>query len=36
MKAQVRNNYIESSGYGVVKKGDNLQNLHIKKYFKDW
>ena len=31
MKAQVRNNYIQSSGYGVVKKGDDLQNLHIEK-----
>ena len=31
MKAQVRNNYIQSSGYGVVKKGDDLKNLHIEK-----
>jgi FkbM family methyltransferase len=31
MKAQVRNNYIQSSGYGVVKRGDNLKDLHIEK-----
>lgn len=29
MKAKIRDGYIQSSGYGVVKKEDNLKNLHI-------
>jgi FkbM family methyltransferase len=31
MKAKIRDDYIQSSGYGVVKKEDNLKNLHIEK-----
>jgi FkbM family methyltransferase len=30
MKAKIRDGYIQSSGYGVVKKEDNLKNLHIE------
>lgn len=30
MKAKVRDGYIQSSGYGVVKKNDNLKNLHTE------
>ena len=30
MKAKIRDSYIQSSGYGVVKKSDNLKNLHIE------
>jgi FkbM family methyltransferase len=30
MKAQIRDGYIQSSGYGVVKKEDNLKNLHTE------
>jgi len=30
MKAKIRDDYIQSSGYGVVKKEDNLKNLHIE------
>ena len=29
MKAKIRDGYIQSSGYGVIKKEDNLKNLHI-------
>ena len=31
MRAKIRDGYIQSSGYGVVKKEDNLKNLHIEK-----
>jgi FkbM family methyltransferase len=31
MKAQIRNNYIQSGGYGVVRVGENLDNLHVEK-----
>ena len=31
MRAKTRDGYIQSSGYGVVKKEDNLKNLHIEK-----
>ena len=30
MKAKIRDGYIQSSGYGVVKKEDNLKNLHLE------
>ena len=30
MKAKIRDDYIQSSGYGVVKKEDNLKNLHTE------
>lgn len=31
MKAQIRNNYIQSGGFGVTKIGDNLNDLHTEK-----
>ena len=31
MRAKIRDGYIQSSGYGVVKQEDNLKNLHIEK-----
>ena len=31
MKAKVRDGFIQSSGFGVVKKKDNLKNLYIEK-----
>ena len=30
MRAQIRDGYIQSGGYGIVKKEDNLKNLHIE------
>ena len=30
MKAKIRDGYIQSSGYGVVKEENNLKNLHIE------
>ena len=30
MRAKIRDGYIQSSGYGVVKKEDNLKNLHTE------
>jgi len=30
MKAKIRDDYIQSSGYGVVKEENNLKNLHIE------
>ena len=33
MKAKVRDGYVQSSGYGVVKKEDNLKNLHTESHF---
>ena len=30
MRAKIRDDYIQSSGYGVVKKEDNLKNLHVE------
>ena len=31
MKAQIRNNYIQSGGYGIVRVCENLDNLHVEK-----
>ena len=31
MRAKIRDGYIQSSGYGVIKKEDNLKNLHVEK-----
>ena len=31
MRAKIRDGYIQSSGYGVIKKEDNLKDLHIEK-----
>ena len=33
MKSQVRNNYIQTGGFGVVTKSDNLSNFHTEKAF---
>ena len=30
MKTKIRDGYIQSGGYGVVKKRDNLKNLHLE------
>ena len=31
MKTKIRNNFIQSAGYSVVNKGDNLKGLHLEK-----